>query len=335
MFHKAFDTVILTPRLQSQADGTVGCITIDGDDIRVSGRSSDVTTQALFADLNAIVDYLSTRLPFSIAMPLSAVLLSSLISRLISGWLSNSVPTDLEGIPDFQAILGLTLAFCDSLDSHGWHGKNDLVEWTDRAPKVWLARRRETSLDKVRRLLMKGLGDPKMAERVETQLVTREDNMFAGDDGDDDWDAGWSDNEDKESPRPRQQHDSATKDHGEEEDVSAWGLDENNIEDNPRSSSDDFGDDKDGTDAWGWGDEDEKESAEAKTTRNPAQNVIAQPRSNGRSAKKPRTEREMTLRETYTVTALPDPIFEIILQVISDAKTLAQPRLVMSIIIRC
>lgn len=319
MFRKDFDAVILTPRLQPQSDGTVGNLRIEGNDIHISERFSDTSIATLAVDISSVIEYLATRLPSSVAVPLSEVLMPTLTSRLISVWLSPSIPPDLDGMKDFQAILGVVLNYADKVESYGWHGKDDLVEWVERAPRVWLTKRRETSLDRVRRLLVRGLGNTKTVERVETQVVTREDDLFTGNKGGDDWDAEWSDNDENGPPGSNKSPLGGGEEELEEEEeegVSAWGLDEDTNEEQTAKHPETHSAIDVDNDAWGW--RDDSQDGEM------APHGIL-PRNNGNHTTSHRTQREVTLKETYNITALPEEILEIIKQIVADAETLAHP----------
>ena len=318
-FRKDFEAVILTPRLQPQSDGTVGSLYIEGNDIHISERLSDTSIATLSVDINSIIEYLATRLPSSVAAPLSEVLMPSLTTRLISDWLSPSIPPDLDGMVDFQAILAVVLDYADKVESYGWHGKNDLVEWVERAPRVWLNRRRETSLDRVRRLLVRGLGNAKTVERIETQVVTREDDLFTGNKGGDDWDAGWSDNDVDESQNFNKSPHGGEEEE-EEEGVSAWGLDEDTNEEQTAKDPDQHGAIDVDNDAWGWRDDNEVGDVSLRAS---------SPKDNVNHATSHRTEREVTLKETYNITALPEEILDIIKQTVADAEILAHPESVL------
>ena len=313
-FRKDFDAVILTPRLHPQNDGTVGVLRIEGNNIRISGRLLDTSIASLSVDVTLIIEYLASRLPPSIAVPLSEVLMPSLTSRLISVWLSPSIPPDLDGMKDFQAILGLVLKYADKVESYKWHGKDDLVEWVERAPRVWLNKRLASSLDRVRRLLVRGLGDAKTVERIETQLLTREDDLFTGNKSGDDWDAGWSDND--EEKRPSSSKPPRGSGEEEEEDVSAWGLDDDTNDEPTARDPEAYGATDEDNDAWGWHDDKDEDEGSPHATST---------RDNGTPSTSQRTKREVTLKETYNITGLPEEILDIVKQVVSDAETLAHP----------
>lgn len=321
-FFQGFDKILVTPRLTVGSDNTAAAISVTADDIQVTGRLPNANVKLLFDDVDSIINYLSTRLPPTIAVPLSEQLMRRLISQLISGWLLPLVPSSLDGMLEFQEMLAQVLRLADVVESVGWHGKTDLLDWVDQAPRIWLTKRRETSLDKVRTLLARGLGKAKKVERLETEVVEPEDEMFRGK-GEDDWNAEWSDGEDSKKAMTS----SSKKD--EEDDASAWGLDDElefgeTAGKSVQVSGNHDEDEAEAEDAWGWGDEkDEDEPRQHKTT----EGKKLRPRSNGHAPHTSRQlQRELTLKEVYSITALPAAMLEVIVQVVSDAETLAQPK---------
>lgn len=319
-FCKDLEMLVIKPRLQVGADDTVGALEIDGDEISVSGQSSDLSAEALFSDLDSIIDFLRTELPSSVLEPLAQHMMPRLISRLISTWLASAVPEDLVGMKDFQNTMSLVQTFGNSLDSYKWPGKRDLVDWTRSIPNVWHRKRQETSLDHIRKLLSQGVGTIETVERVETQVLSRHDEVFASNNGGDDWNAGWSDDESASPTKTHPPTTSNTAEGEDEEDVSAWGLDD---EKGNKTSQDDkdkaVAADVD-ADAWGWGDENEgEESKKAPLSSQPDRKTI---KSNGLARAPEQAEREVTLKERYNITSLPKEILEMITQIVSDAEKL-------------
>ena len=319
-FCKDLEMLVVAPRLQVRADGKVGTLEIDGDEMKVFGQSSDLSAEALFSDLDSIIDFLRARLPSSVVEPLAEHLMPRLISRLISAWLASAVPEDLDGMEDFQVTMSLIQNFGKSLDSYNWPGKRELVEWTRSIPNVWLRKRQETSLNQIRKLLSKGVGTIETVERVETQVLSRHDEVFASNGGGDDWNAGWSDDESGSPTKPHQPSNSNATQGEDEEDVSAWGLDDEkesgagqDDQEKPATADDD-------ADAWGWGDEnDGEESKKASPSSQSNRKTI---RSNGLAGTPEQAEREVTLKETYNITSLPKEILEMITRIVSDAEKL-------------
>ncbi|KAH0542240.1 hypothetical protein FGG08_003362 [Glutinoglossum americanum] len=315
VLYQSFDAIILSPRLTLATDRTIAAILVSGDDIKVSGRDPDIGVQHLFEDFNVIIEYLSTRLPLSVSTPLSQILVPSLTSRLISTWLASSVPPSLEGMQEYREILALAVKLEEDIESIGWTAKGELLDWVERAPRVWLTRRREASLDSVRGILSRGFGKVKSVERVETQTVTRKEQLF-NNGGGDIWNEDWSDEGNEE---PQVQHTKPPTE--DEEDVSAWGLDvDMEVESdhpevpNPPIIEDD---DDDVGEAWGWGDDGDDEPPLSPSGIKETGEI-----GNGAEAN---TDREVTLKETYNITAIPESILEIITKVVNDAETLTLP----------
>lgn len=322
-FVKDFETLIVIPRLQVLPNGTVGSLRVEGEKICVtSERTSDLSAQALFTDLDSIVDFLQKRLPPSVVNPLAGFLMPRLISRLIATWLASAVPEDVDGMEDFEDTTSLVKHFGEKLESCALSGKRELMDWMDGIPNVWLRKRQETSLNHVRQLLSKGLGVIETVERIETQVVSHNDEVFAGGAGGDDWNAGWSDEETSPTLARDSQSHTATGDE-DEEDVSAWGLDEDKQEADNQDNHQQSGAGDDGADAWGWGDDDE--GGQTAKFPQPAGPSTKEMKRAGKAEHPPQAEREMTLKEAYNITSLPKEILEIINQVISDAAKLETP----------
>lgn len=267
-----------------------------------------------------MIDFLRTRLPPTVVAPLSGMLMPNLISRMLSTWLSSAVPMELNGMQEFQGTIDLVLQFAEDLKSYQWPGTSDLMTWTKGVPRAWLEKRRETSLDSTRKLLTKGLGKIQTVERVETQVLSREDDVLAAGGGSDNWDAEWSDEEAKESAKPTAEHGA---DNGEGEDVSAWGLDDDTYDQNIKEAPMHTDVANEDSDAWGWGDE--ANTVKSSEPLRPVPNGSRKSRTNGRPDAPPHVEREVTLKETYNITSLPSEVLEIITNIRSDAETLAKP----------
>lgn len=275
----------------------------------------------LLDDLTSITNFLNDNLPPEFSVRLSENLMPSVTARLTTDWLHQSIPTSLEALPDHEALLNQVISFSEHLANIGWHGGADLNDWVEQAPKEWLAKRREASIVMVRDILSERAKETKEVERIETQMVSRGDVMaHTNGAGDDDWDMAW-DEEGKGS------HDEpASKLNGDdEEDVSAWGLDADH---DPHSDDQDSSSwisqtkeeahgDASEEDAWGW--EDQASSPVTSNHHTPASRV------NGDHPQKPDShsqERELTLKEKYTITAVPDEILTLIIQLIDDATNL-------------
>jgi centromere/kinetochore protein ZW10 len=318
------DKVIISPRLSMGTDRVVAAFKISGDNIQRDGPVNDGTVKATLRDIHVIAEYLSTRLPPSIAIPLSSKVVPIIASRLISNLLLPAVPLSTDGIESFQESLSYVLGLVEYLDELGWSGQSRLSDWVDKSAEIWLAKQKEAAISRVQTVYSKKVQQKKTVERAETQVISKGDALHAGDNQEDDWGADWT--EEGETKEEK-------KEEIEEEDMSAWGEDEDataveakeeEVKEKPA--------DEEEADDWGadWGeDNDTKPTTTPKSKAKPAEQTT----SNGKPAtQKPSAHQEVTLRETYTVTEIPDAIMEIILQVISDVDTLNSPDLVKSAI---
>ena len=295
-----FDEILLKPRLAFGNTVSTVQIVVDHRTIRTSGRETSLGLKDLFGNLHLLVDFINTSLPSSVAMPLSDRLIPRLITSLTSTWLPSALPFGLTEMNEFQNVLELVRHFAQHLDSIGWDGKEDLDEWIDLAPRNWLTKQREVLLANTRQELSRGLGF-KSVERVETQKISRQENMFTGAQEGDNWDAGWSDDDDEQEKG----HDRG------EDDTTAWGFEDESQEAAGEEDHDDG--------AWGWGDEDDH--SQSRAPKSPKRKDASV---NGHGPRG-EVEREVTLRETYSITTLPEAIIAIIRRILSDADTLASP----------
>lgn len=301
---KEVDRAIVRPRLLVFRDGRVPHISVRDDQIACGDLSEDSNPESLFKDLKTTIAFLAERLPASIAVPLSETLIPDLATRLEKEWLEPAVPLEIADMQAFQTLLNDVVGFANDLDQLGWHGSKPLRDWVQGAPRIWLTKRREVLLSDVRNLVFTGLRETKTVERVETQVVSNDDALAPGGEaGDDEWDTAWDDPEEESPTQPEQ----APAD--DDEDASAWDMPD---DDEPAKEEG-----ADEEDAWGWGDGDETKPDSPKVAKKEAPNI------NGEASAKKPAQQELTLRETFTVTAIPDSILDLVQQVISDATTLS------------
>ena len=329
-FSRDFDKTILSHRLVIGQDQVVTAFDIHGDDIQLVGPVNDGSVKVTLEDIHKIAEYISTRLPPSIAIPLSSKLVPIITSRLITHYLLPAVPTSTDDVQEFQETLSYVLGLVEYLDELGWTGQDRLTEWVDKSAEIWLAKQKENAIAKVQKLIPKQVKIKKTVEKVETQVISKGDALHpVQDEQDNDWGAEWGDEDELAKDTPA----TAPQD-VEEEDMSAWGMDDDEPEEasKPEAKTEEQKptDDEDAED-WGdeWGDDEDTRSAPS-----PKAQTKSPPRKpNGHQVQqKPSTEQHVTLRETYTVTAIPDSIIEIILQVVADVETLNTPKLVKSAI---
>lgn len=331
-FSHDFDKTILSQRLNLGRDQIVAAFEVQGDDIQLKGPVNDGSVKATLEDIHKIAEFISTRLPSSVALPLSSKLVPIIASRLINNYLLPAVPTSTDGVLKFQETLSYVLGLVEYLDELEWTGQNRLTEWVDKSAEIWLAKQKENAIAKVQKLFPKQVKVKKSVEKVETQIISKGDALHPSQDTqteqDNDWSAEWGDEDEAAKEEKR-----ASAQDVEEEDLSAWGIDddepaeESKIDVNaaPKKPSED-----DDAEDWGndWGDDEETKSVPS-----PHAHAKSPPRKiNGQSAQQSLSEQHVTLRETYTVTEIPDSVIEIILQVVADVETLNSPELVKSAI---
>ena len=324
MFCRDLERAIVRPLLQSHSDESVGSISIDREILTLADVSTTKSIEDLFTDVSKMIEYLSTNLPALVAAKIPEFLSPTLFPTITSTWLSSAVPSNLDGIEGFQNTVESVLRFAAVLERYKWPGKAWLVNWTKETPHLWLNKRQEYSLDKVRRLLASGLRDVETVERVETQILSKKEDLSTSAGGDDNWNAEWSDED--EPTRSGAALPASANEESAEEDVSAWGLDEDANGGDHDPTSEKAQHENEDAGAWGW--DDEEEGGETIVWPKPVQAGSKYPRSNGILDSAHGAQREVTLKETYNITALPKDVLELITQALCDAETLRKPTLV-------
>ena len=323
-------------------------------------EETENSAQLLLKDLEALFRYLSMCFPDNIIGQLSEVMMEDLSSRIVKEWLDRAVPPSLTNMDEFDATVAATKHFAQILQGLSYSGFSELETWADSAPKVWLTKCRETALDSVRSKLANGLWSQREVERVEKYKVTRSEGreLAAASGGQDGkaWDAVWSDDAEESEARKSEitlpittsqkgQGLPIPDDDGDGADAWGWGDNDAGVEAKAESSwpettkkaEEPQMDDDDG-DAWGWGDdgevEPEIEIEQHKPTSDarppppsvPSATCKAIPKSN-LSAGPPLSPseletREITLKETYSISNMPDPILTIITSLLTDGAAL-------------
>ncbi|WPH01117.1 Hypothetical protein R9X50_00395200 [Acrodontium crateriforme] len=319
---KELERAIFRPRLFVDDKNQVARLSATEGRLECSGKTDDLSYERLFADMNHILRFLASYLPSSLSVPLSKTLIPAVISRLQEHWLAPAVPLEVDELSAFQTTLDNVIALADQIDSYEWDGAKALRDWVQGAPRIWLTKRREAVLGDVRNLVFSGLKERKIVERVETRMVDANDTLDTGTDGNgnkagenEDWDTAWDDPEDKEPEGPQTSVPAGTietEDDEDEDEANAWGADD----EDERHEATEGGDE----DAWGWGDDETKPDSPVVAKKSPA-------KVNGGSKPPAResSEREMTIRETFTVTGVAEGVLAIVKDIIHTAETLAGP----------
>lgn len=323
------DQAVVGPRMDIDHPGAPA-IVVDGDILRAEGQA-DKSIASLFQDLDRLLSYFAERLPQDLIDSLSALMIPDVVSRVISVWLDSAVPASLQEMDKFEAIMATARQFCERLAELSFSGFNELQDWVENAPRVWLAKCRETALDTVRTRLSEGLGSPKQVERVEKQMVSRAEGQglvaapataAAAAAEEDDWGAAWDDEGDQpgdEAGEPAQANNNKAAAGAEEDGADAWGWGEEGeggsqeaAEAQPHQENNADADD-DAGEAWGWGDDD---GPQEQTGRNAARRPSTAPAAP--------EQREMTLKEIYNISSMPEPVLQLIFAILEDGATLTQ-----------
>lgn len=311
-------SAIIDPILLPRKGRTSYGVTIMENGIHVNPQPSEATVAETLDRVTSVLNYLREKLPSSVSTSFSPSFIQAVSSKAITGWLSSEIPTDLDGLGEFEKTLDHVLQFTRTIESWGWSGQEELVSWVNQAPRLWLTRRRVDSLDSVRKVLAASKGTTKRVERVEKEKVSQAEGALL-ENATDDWDASWDD--EKEEAQPEEMSNTQPQ---EDEDLDAWGLDEEEQEaskDEANQQTTTSTEDDDADDAWGWGDDDEEKGDQNQ----PAQASLEPKQANGGETGQAPSPREVTLTEVYTVTDIPDSVLRIIQQQIADSKDITQP----------
>ncbi|OTA99938.1 hypothetical protein M426DRAFT_268477 [Hypoxylon sp. CI-4A] len=317
LFWHSVDDAIVSPRINIKTQ-ELPAIQIEDSSLILSGRA-DKSVTSLFSDLDLVMTYLSERLPEELVQSLSNVMMPDLIPRIIGTWLDIAVPASLREMDEFQHVTKAVRSFCNRLKNLKFTEFQELQDWVDDAPKVWLSKCRETALDSVRTKLSQGLGQPKEVERVETQIVSRSEGRELAANGatvqgdDDDWGAAWDDG-DADAKKDENAKSGGNEDDG--TDAWGWGDDDAAGEEpevpaaqpQPEAPAE-----EDPAAAWGWGEEDTTEPS------NDEPAAKATPSSNTQT-------REITLKETYNISSMPEPVLALVSTILEDAALLVGNR---------
>ncbi|OQD85286.1 hypothetical protein PENANT_c010G05356 [Penicillium antarcticum] len=318
-FQKDFSSTILNPILLPLPDGTSHGVVVTDTSIRIEPEASKATISETLDRLSLVLEHLRQNLPSVVSAALPETFIPSIASKVISEWLSSAIPTDLAGLADFEKLLNNVLQFTQTIESWGWTGQEELFAWVSQAPRLWLTRRRVDSLDSVRKVLAASQSTTKRVERVEKEKVSQSDEALLENAVNDDWDADWDDDKENTSVKGDK-----SNPHEEEEDVSAWGLDDDETQDEPNPDAAVSTEDDEADDAWGWGDE-EEEAQKADTETSKPHNTAATNQTDVKNTTGSQSPKEVTLKEVFTITDIPESILRVVRQQITDSKDISQP----------
>ncbi|TLD39152.1 hypothetical protein E2P81_ATG00139 [Venturia nashicola] len=328
--HRDLDAAIIHPLFTVNAKAMAHIAIYKSSTVQLSKELQSSNPSTSVREVENLVRFITKQLPEKLYHPLLEKMLPSLMVQLISHSLDPSVPVGLDRMGDFKSSLMKIEDLADYIDTLGVPipSDGDLSSWVERLPQTWLARRREAALAKMRSISCEGARTKRIAERVETQIVSSDDVMVTNGQvqgqgqEDDEWNADWA--EEDEVDDSTQADVPAPAD--DDEDASAWGLEvEPEVKQSESKPAAKEAGEEEEEEAWGWGDG-EDVAEEQYTSTQPATPVRSshKPKANTPpSRRQPPSQREITLRETFAITAIPDSILELINLILADASTLS------------
>lgn len=126
------------------------------NELRTTSVQSDRTIKSLFIDLEQIVLYLNNHLPPDFSQAVSKTLMPGLCTKITETWLDSAIPSSISDMTAFRQVIALVQIFAEKLDVMDWTGAADMHHWVANAPRLWLSKRRESSLDWTRNQLSLG-----------------------------------------------------------------------------------------------------------------------------------------------------------------------------------
>ena len=304
------DRVIFRPCTTAGRSG-IAQINIANGVLSCVNASDNAHPGTVFQGLRQALDYLADHIPPIVAVPLCSTLLPTVTSRLETQWLDSAIPSAVSELHGLQCLITDVRNLAGAIECHGWDGASPLREWIQAIPRIWLTKRRDAVLSEVRNMVSVGSRETKRVERVETRTVGETGLTVTRPEarpGQDDWDTAWDEKE-PDSPNPRLRE---SQESDEDDDVvGAWGMGDDA---GSEAQADAAGDEE----AWGWDDEDGSKASPV-ATRRPAADMSV-PETNGSSRP---ADHEMTLRESFTVTTVPDGVFAALESLVADAEALA------------
>ena len=314
---KNIDRFVLQPITSRGLDKRAVLLRVGNGRLDISHTQEEKKASNVLDCISNALDYLQWNLPESIEASIASVIVPDLVSTMVTDWLSPCVPLELADIPDLEALQIRVSVLAEKLSTSGWSGSQGLFDWVELAPRMWLTKRRMASLDRVRTALSLKRGATRQVERIESEVVSKRDAVFATDIEGDDWNTDW--NDDKETGEQ------STTLQPEEDDVSAWDSDaepdQHRIAGRTDSASD--GQDDESAEAWGWDEESPHRNQDDTSASNNA--PVKKPPGSGINGDVPQG-RQVTLKELYTITDIPDHILDIISKDVQEATDIKDPK---------
>ena len=313
LFSRSLQEVIIGPLLSQDHKSGARRALVEDNGVQVQEVDAPATARACIEDIQTLLKFLNDHLPTSVTSPLSTILLPKVTAVLITQWLNPSLPVGLDRLVEFCNLLDDVELLCNIVKNFGWQGEAHLKDWVEDVPYSWLNKRRDDILDLMRSLMLCKLGPLKRVERTETQRVSSNNHQLVPE-GKEDGKQVLAD-----LGRNLTADDSASPKEVEDGDMSAWGIEDDG--DGPGGDRD-VEDPNDVDDAWGF-DQDMGDDTQA-TEKQDVNGKDARREDKPPSYPSP-SEHEMTLRETYCVSYLPDAILRLVDRTLRDFLSLLQP----------
>lgn len=262
-----------------------------------------------------LTKYFHENCPGSIRQKLVRKKLSQVVPLLVNDWLDAAIPTELDDLKDLAGLHQEVSDFSDWLQGNQYEEAAELVDWADSVPEKWLSKRRAFSLDAVRNAFKLATGTFRQVERVEIRTANAQEEAQTNA-TQDEWADNWDEDDQNNSSGNRE------ADEAGDDESDAWGFDTDDVDKDAQGLSaaaqktNDEQDDE--GDAWGWGDDDDVGPTPARAT----SNQVSSSNANGTKSAKTE-ERDMVLKENYTITDIPDYILEQIGRDLSDHERLS------------
>lgn len=298
-------------------------------------------TDELLGDLRMLLDFLNTRLPTSTTASIARNLTTTIENGLTEEFLPPRLPTGLDEIKKFEAVIHSTEAFAQYITESGWTtSEQHLTEWCKRAGKVWLTKRKADILNTVRMEIREGVQNMIVVEEEFVPVPVDQGDASELEGFDESWEADWSLQDDhheepkqkKEEPKPAKPDNHLLPDLGDVDDVSGWGLgddldldDEEEPEEKKPEPKERRGSTAGGEDEWGaWGEDldlddivvpEEPKKEELKKVAKPQQPPSPQKKRVQAPAPQPTIQ-------MFTATSASQALYDVIKSVLEEAKEL-------------
>ena len=319
---KEIEIAIIGPVLAHETMSTCSnYVETASDTLVVLATDAQAAHDNVIQNIVRIMTFIKAKIPSPADELLGEMVTPFVIAHLVSQRLPAALPTSPVDGDQVQKLMSQVRDLANVLDP-SWAGSEELQRWVDNIPKSWLAKRRDYAIDVVRHLVSERLNERKTIEHVETQVVSADDVIIQKEAVQaDEWDEHWGDNAEEE--HAHKQAESQPEVHGEgEEDWGAWDADESestttHINGASRVKSPTGENEGEGWDDW----DEQKPKSSSPSPAKPSKDSDV----NGGGTSYEQSTREITLRETYTTTALPDELYSTITTLIADAENLRQP----------